>query len=141
MKRKKEMFFVAASEHMQKDDRSGYRLSLIHISFRIEGDEGAEDAAQGRARKPVQVVQQGHKKHEPAPVHVRRNFSGIIDRKGFVAHAEDEIDFFQAETAEPVQHGNPVEQVSGVEHERHRQRLDGMKGSQKEVYGLSLIHI
>ena len=25
--------------------------------------------------------------------------------------------------------------MSGVEHERHRQRLDGMKGSQKEVYG------
>ena len=98
-----------------------------------EGDEGTEDPAQSRAREPVQVVQKGHKEHKPAPVHVRRNLRGIIDGKGLVAHAEDEVDLFQPHAAETVQHGNAVEQVPRVEHERHRQRLDGMKGSQQKV--------
>ena len=38
----------------ENDDEHGGHDEIQ--AFRIKGDEGAEDAAQGRARKPVQVV-------------------------------------------------------------------------------------
>ncbi len=77
--------------------------------FRIKGDQRAEQSAEDRTRNPVDLVVQCHKEHEPAPVCVFGNPGRAVDRKAFVAHAENKIDLFASESLKSVQHGDTVE--------------------------------
>src|SRR5699024_8765238 len=96
-------------------------------SLCVEMYQRSEDTSQRRAEEPVKMVQQRHKKHEPASVHVVRYISGIVDGKTFVAHAKNQVYFLPSDSPEFFQHGYAVKQVAGIDHEGHGQRLQRIK--------------
>ena len=101
--------------------------------FGAEMNQGAEDTAQRRPEKPVKMIQQRHKKHKPSPIHILRRLSRVVNRKCLVTHAENQIYFFPSQAPEPVQHGNPVKQMAGVDHQRHSQSLQRIECSQQHI--------
>ena len=64
---------------------------------------------------------------KPAPVHVLGDFGGVVDRKGLVAHSEDQIEFLPPQSLELVQHGNAVENVPCLDEQGHDEHRNGGK--------------
>ena len=125
-------------------------FSFIHCSIKIttnmavmdkiqslctEVNQRTEDASQSGAGYPVNVIIQGYKKHEPASIHIFRDFCGIVYGKTFIAHTEDQIEFFQTGSLVFFQPGNTVKKMTGVNHQSHGQCLNRMEGAQKKIYG------
>lgn len=104
-------------------------------SLCTEVNQRTEDASQSGAGYPVNVIIQGYKKHEPASIHIFRDFCGIVYGKTFIAHTEDQIEFFQTGSLVFFQHGNTVKKMTGVNHQSHGQCLNRMEGAQKKIYG------
>ena len=102
--------------------------------FCAEGNQRSENSSQSSPENPVKVIQQRHKKHEPSPVHILRNLCRIVDGKSLITHAENQINLFQSRPPEPVQHGDAVKQVPGVDHQRHGQRLQRIERPQKQIH-------
>ena len=101
----------------------------------VERDHIADDAAEHSAEHPVALVQQRDEEHEPAAVHVRRDHGRIVDGEGLVAHAEDQIGLLSACAFEFFQHGDAVEQVARLDHQRGKQRGEGGKGAEQHFGG------
>ncbi len=57
------------------------------------------------------------------------NIGGVVNRKSFISHAEDQIAFLPAGVFVAVEHGDAVEQVAELDHQRHRQGLKWRKGT------------
>ena len=104
-------------------------------TLRVKMNQGAENAAHGGAADPVQLVEQGDKEHEETFVHPLRHLCGAVDGKALVAHSENQVDFFKPGAPVLVQHGNSIEQMPGVQHQGHGQRLYGIEGSKKQIDG------
>ena len=96
-------------------------------SGRVKLDDTAQQCAQGRPAHPVQMVEQGDKEHEPAPVDALRRLDRAVDGERLVAHAENQIKFLPSGIFELFQHGNAVKQVSRVDHERQNKGVEGLK--------------
>ena len=65
-------------------------------SLRVESQQRTDESADGSAGKPVEMVEECDKEHEPAFVDVLRYPGGIIYGKGFIAHPENEVIFLPA---------------------------------------------
>ena len=119
------------------------RLPLADEDSNKEGDEreikalgincqaAAKDAADGCACYPVNLVQQIYEGHEPAFVYAFRNVHIAVDGKGFVAHAEDEIEFFEACILVLFEHRKAIKQMTRINHERHEEAVQRIKRTQK----------
>ena len=93
-------------------------------TLRVEGDEIPEQTSQCGSADPVELVEQRYEEVEPAAVAVLGDLSGAVYAERFVAHAVDEVEFLPAHVLELVQHGNSVEQVPRLYHQRHHQHLE-----------------
>ncbi len=114
---------VLFREPLLQEDDYEHRGQHEVQPFGVKVDEGAEQPAQCGAGEPVQVVQKRHEEHEPAFVNILGNICRIVDGKAFIAHPEDEVKGFPAISAVFFQHGDPVEQMPGVDHKSHRKCL------------------
>ena len=70
----------------------------------IKFKQSAGKAADCRAGNPVNIIKQRYKEEEPASVHMFRNRGGIIDGKGFIAHAENQKKLFPSQPLIFFQH-------------------------------------
>ena len=102
---------------------------------RVKMDNITQKGSHGRARDPVHLIQKRHKEHEPSPVHIRRRRHGTVDRKGLIAHPIDQIGFFPARILILFQHGDPVEQMPRIDHQRQKKGMQRMKGGQQQLHG------
>ena len=97
-------------------------------------DDIPQQGPGGGPRHPVNVVEQGDKEHEPPAVHPLRRVDGTVDGKGFVAHPEDQVELFPAGAAVLLQHGQPVEQVPRIDHQRQKKSVQGVESRQQQLY-------
>lgn len=125
---------VAALPLADKDSNKERRQYKVQ-SFGIKGNAASKQAAQGCAGHPVQLVKGGNKEHEPALVDAGRDSCRAVDGKGFVAHAEDKVGLLPAHPLEALQHGDAVEQMTGVNHQRHAESANGVKGGEQQPHG------
>lgn len=114
----------------QKDHHEHGRHHKVE-ALGVKGNQGSEQSADGRARYPVEVVEQRDKKHEPALVYALRDFGGVVDGKGLIAHAEDQIKPLPAHPLELVQHRDAVKQVARLDHQCHDECLERGKGAEQ----------
>ena len=98
----------------------------------VDGELRADQSADGRARDPVELVQQRHKEHEPACVDSLRNLCRVADGEGLVTHAIDEVGLLPTRAAIFLEHGDPVEDVPPLHHEREEKGLHGCKWAEEE---------
>ena len=118
------------------------RLPLADENCRKKSDEGkiqafgidlqtvAQETADGCAHYPVDLVQQIYADHEAALVDAFGDSSIAVDGEGFVAHTEDQIKLFQTGILIFFQHAQAVEQMTRINHQRHKkavQRIEGTK--------------
>lgn len=75
----------------------------------IDGNVAADDGAEGGACYPVQLVQNINEGHKPALVDAFGDIRADVNGKGFVAHTEDEVEFFETGVLIFFQHGDAVE--------------------------------
>lgn len=100
----------------------------------VDLQAAAQQSAQRSARNPVNLVEQGDEGHEPALVDAGRRVGRAVDGEGFVAHAEDKIEFFPAQPFEFFQHGQAVKKMAGVDHERHQEAIQRVEGAEQHGY-------
>ena len=98
-----------------------------------EGEHRPHHGPQPGAGDPVKLVQQGDEEHEPAPVDPLRRLCRAGDGKGLVAHGKDHVKAAQAVTLVPLQHGQTVEQVPRLDHQRHQKSRQRGKGPQQQA--------
>ena len=79
------------------------------------------------------MVQKSDKEHEPSPIHIIRDIRGIVDGKTLVAHPEDQVELLPAQSPELIKHGDPVKQMSGIDHQCHGKRLQWIERSEKHI--------
>lgn len=118
------------------------RLPLADENCRKKSDEGkiqafgidlqtvAQETADGCARYPVDLVQQIYADHEAALVDAFGDSSIAVDGEGFITHTEDQIKLFQTGILIFFQHAQAVEQMTRINHQRHKkavQRIEGTK--------------
>ena len=104
-------------------------------AFCVKGDEGAKEPPESCPRDPVDLVEQGHEKVEPAPVHALGNAGRVVDGKGLVAQPEHEIGLLHPHATVLLKHGKAIEEMAGVHHERQPQGLQGREGPKQQVHG------
>ena len=123
-------FLPLVDEHDDKqcrhDELDACRIKMYDIS---------QKGSRGRACDPVDLVEQRDEKHKPAFVNIRGRRHGAVDRKGFVAHPIDQIGFFPARILILFQHGDPVEQMPRIDHQRQKKGMQRMKGGQQQLHG------
>lgn len=118
------------------------RLPLADENCRKKSDEGkiqafgidlqtvAQETADGCAHYPVDLVQQIYADHEAALVDAFGDSSIAVDGEGFITHTEDQIKLFQTGILIFFQHAQDVEQMTRINHQRHKkavQRIEGTK--------------
>lgn len=118
------------------------RLPLADENCRKKSDEGkiqafgidlqtvAQETADGCAHYPVDLVQQIYADHEAALVDAFGDSSIAVDGEGFITHTEDQIKLFQTGILIFFQHAQAVEQMTRINHQRHKkavQRIEGTK--------------
>lgn len=111
-----------------EEDDDEHRRHDEGDALRIERQQGAHEASDGRAADPVEFVEQCDEEHEPAAVDAVRHFCGKINGKRFIAHAVNQIIFFPARILETVKHGNAVEEVARLDEDGHEKGLQRGKG-------------
>ena len=120
-------FLPLVDEHDDKqcrhDELDACRIKMYDIS---------QKGSRGRACDPVDLVEQRDEKHKPAFVNIRGRRHGAVDRKGFVAHPIDQIGLFPTRILVLFQHGDPVEQVPRIDHQRQEKGMQRMKGGQQQ---------
>ncbi len=124
-----------ADEH--DDEESG------HDKLNALGVEVDDVAQQGSCRgpgHPINLVQDGHKKQEPAGVYPLRSVHRAVDGERLVAQAEDEIGLFPAQVFEFIQQGQPVKQMPRVDHDGQEEGVDGLKRRQHQKTGGDELH-
>ena len=97
----------------------------------VDGQAAAKNAANGCACYPVNLVQQINEGHEPALVDAFRNVHIAVDGEGFVAHAEDKIEFFKTSILVLFEHGQAIKQMPRINHKRHEEAVKRIKGTQE----------
>lgn len=122
------------------------RLPLADENCCEESDEGkvqafgvdlqavAKKTADGCARYPVDLVQQIYADHKAALVDSFRDSSIAVDGKGFVAHTENQIKFFQTGILIFFQHAQTVEQMARVNHQCHKKAVQRIEGTKQHCY-------
>lgn len=53
-------------------------------------------------------------------VNALRGGGAHVDGEGFVAHTKDKVEFFPAGAGKFFQHGEPIEKMTGVDHEGYK---------------------
>lgn len=109
---------------VQEDDHEHGRHHEIH-TLCAEGQDRTDHRAQPGAGHPVELIQQGDEKHEPAPVHPFRRLGRAGDGEGLVAHGVDHVNAAQAIAFVALQHGKAVEQVPRLDHQAIRKADSG----------------
>ena len=80
-----------------------------------EGQDPAQDGAQGGTGHPITLIEQAHQKIIPLGVR-----PGAVEGVGLVRQGEDQVWLAPAGVAVFVDHGNAVKEVPGVDHQgRH----------------------
>lgn len=100
-------------------------------AFGIDLQTVAQETADGCARYPVDLVQQIYADHEAALVDAFGDNSIAVDGKGFVAHTENQIKFFQTGILIFFQHAKAVEQMTRVNHQCHKKAVQRIEGAQQ----------
>lgn len=80
------------------------------------------------------MVKRGHKEHEPSSVNIFRDDGGVINGKALITHAEDEIKGTPSVSPVLFQHGDAIEEMAGVDHQRHGKCLERIKCPEQQVY-------
>ena len=119
---------------LQEDDHEHGGHHKIQ-TFGVEGNQGAEEPAQGSAGDPIQLIQCRDPEEKPALVNFRRNSGGAGDGEGLVTQAENQVGLFPAGVLISVQQSDSVEQVPGVDHQGHDEGLDGIERPQQQTGG------
>lgn len=119
------------------------RLPLADENCRKKSDEGkiqafgidlqtvAQETADGCASYPVDLVQQIYADHEAALVDAFRYNSIAVDGEGFITHTEDQIKLFQTGILIFFQHAQAVEQMTRINHQRHKKAVQRIEGAQQ----------
>lgn len=119
------------------------RLPLADENCRKKSDEGkiqafgidlqtvAQETADGCARYPVDLVQQIYADHEAALVDAFGDSSIAVDGEGFITHTEDQIKLFQTGILIFFQHAQAVEQMTRINHQRHKKAVQRIEGAQQ----------
>ena len=119
------------------------RLPLADENCRKKSDEGkiqtfgidlqtvAQEAADGCARYPVDLVQQIYADHEAALVDAFRDNGIAVDGEGFVAHTENKIKFLQPGILIFFQHAQAIEKMTRVNHQCHKKAVQRIEGAQQ----------
>ena len=76
---------------------------------------------------------QGNEEHEPALVHPFRRLCRTGDGKGLVAHGKDHVEAAQTVALVALQHGQAVEQMPRLDHERHQKGRQRRECSQQKA--------
>ena len=116
---------------LDKDDdeeRRHRELNAVCVNGQLRADQSAD----GCASDPVELVQQGHKEHEPACVDTLRNLRRVVDGEGLVTHTVDEVGLFPACAAIFFKHGYAIEDVPPLHHQREQEGLQRGKRTQQE---------
>ena len=100
----------------------------------VKVQDRAEQRAERRARDPVGLVEQGDEEHEPAAVHALRRGDGAVDGEGLVAHAEDQVGLFPAHALVLFQHGDAVEQMPRIDHQRQKKGVQRRVGREQQLH-------
>ena len=101
--------------------------------------QAAGKGAQQAARRPVELVQQGHQEHGAVFVHPGGHLIHAAEHGiGLVGEGEDHVGALFAHGAEALDEGKPVEQMPRVDeqaHQRHggQSRGRGQKARQHEL--------
>ena len=98
----------------------------------VEGQEAAQQAAQGRGGYPVAVIQQGYPEVEVLPRHALRRLQGGDQGKGLVAEDVDQERANLAQALVFIQHTDAVKNVPGVHHNGQQEGLQGVKGRDQQ---------
>ena len=100
----------------------------------VKGDQGARQAAQAGAAHPEQAeLSSVMKNRNQGAVHPFRRRGGTVDGKALVTHAEDQGNLLPASAPVLVQHGDGVEQMAGVDHQRQQKSAEGLKSGKQQV--------
>ena len=118
---------------LQKDNYKHRRHHKIQ-PLCIEMDEAAQHAAQCGAGHPVELVEQRDEEIEPPPVDPLRDLGGAIDAEGLIAHAIDEVGLFPAHALVLFQHGDAVEQMPRIDHQRQKKGVQRRVGREQQLH-------
>ena len=116
---------------LHKDDNKESRHCELN-TLRIDGEACAHKTADRRTRNPVELVEEGHKEHEPARIDALRNLRRVVDGEGFIAHAIDEIGLLPPCAAVLLKHRDAVEDMASLHHECEQEGLQRGKGAEEE---------
>ena len=134
-------------EAAERDDKTAngayvlaFLLPAVHEDGKEEGGEHEFDAASvegqavaeacpgGSGENPVAFVEQGNEEVVPAPVHTFGHMAHAEYGECFVDKPVDEVRLEFPRISVPVQHGNAVKQVPGVDDkadDESRERSEG----------------
>ena len=115
---------------LQKNHREQRRHGKVQ-TFGVEGQNGAQKAADRRTGDPVAMVKHRHQQPELPGIRLLRH-RGAHQGIGLVGEGEDQVGLLFSRVLIPVQHAQPVEKVPGIDHQRHQGRGDqaGAAGDQ-----------
>ena len=119
---------------IEEDDNEHRRHNKAY-SRCVKFEKRADKSADGRARNPVKAVEPCDKEHEPALVHILRDFCRVVYGKALVAHTVDERKLFPAGALEFIEHGDTVKQVASLNEQRHEKNLQRRKRAEQHLNG------
>ena len=114
-------------EPLVHEDDDEHRRHHKVESLGVEAQEPAEDAAERRAQKPVEFIEQRNEEIEPPAVHTLGDLRRVVDAERLVAHGVDEVRLFPARALVLVEHRNAVKQVARLDHHRRQENLHRRK--------------
>ena len=102
-------------------------------SFQVEGEEWSDESSYRGTYHPVGFVEPCDAKQIPSSIYSFWNLGGTCEGEGLVGHSEDEEELLPSQSLVSVEHGQSIEEVSGIDHQHHEESLDGMETPQQHV--------